>query len=170
MIRKIFALNETLGGEFIVNVSLNIGNGFIIVIALYEKFGQDSQKRSFPDQIFSFNCMHLAFSSFLTSTILEIRSLFGPIGSFVTLFWYFLHSLMLAIPLGYVECILFKCLLLFFWKKFAAINDDFLATFFNMFNLFIVALSISIFRLMIGEFHLRDDFEIFSGSEISNLM
>ena len=162
-------MNLELICKFIVDVSLNLGNGFIIVIAFYEKFGQDSQKRSFPDQIFSFNCLHVVFSSFVTSTILVIRSLFGPIGSFLTLFWYFLHSLMLAIPLGYVECILFKWLLIFFWKKFAAINDDFLATFFNMFNIFIVALTISIFRLMIGEFHLRDDFEIFSGTELSKI-
>ena len=77
---------------------------------------------------------------------------------------------MLAITLGYAECILFKCLLIFYWKKFAAINDDFLATFFNMFNFLIVGLTISVIRLMIGEFYFRPKFEIFSGTEIPKTM
>ena len=147
----------------------NIGNGLLIGIAHYEKFGQDSQKRSFSDQIFSFNCLHYAISSFVFSTILEIRSLFGPIGNFLSLLYSFLGSLMLAFPMGYAECILYKCLLIFFWKKCASINDDFIATFFNIFNFLIVGLNITIIRLMIGEFYLRPAFELFSGIEISKI-
>ena len=156
--------------KIILNVSPNIGNVSIIGIAHYEKYGQDSQKRSFADQIFYFNCLHFVFSSFINTTILEIRSLFGPVGDFLTLFYNFLLSQMLAIPLGYAECILFRCLLIFFWKKFATINDDFFATFFNMFNFLIVGLTISVIRLMIGEFYFRPKFELFSGTDISKTM
>ena len=146
-----------------------VGNGLFIGIAHYEKYGQDPQKRSFPDQISSFNCLLFTLTSFIWSTILEIRSLFGPIGNVATLIFYSNNSLMLCIPLGFAECILFKCLLIFFWKKFAAINDDFFATFFNMFNVLIVGLIISLFRLMNGEYYLRYDFEIISGVEISKI-
>ena len=147
----------------------SIGNGLLIGIAHYEKFGQDPQKRSFQDRIISYNCLLYAFINFITGTILEIRSLFGPIGNFGTLLRYFLSSLMLSIPIGYAECILFKCLLVFFWKKFAAINDEFFATFFNMFNL-MIGLIISIVRLTNGEFFLRYDYGILSGIDISKNM
>ena len=76
---------------------------------------------------------------------------------------------MLAIPLGYAESLLYKCLLIFFWKKCASINDDFFATFFNIFNFLIVGLNISIIRLMTGEFYLRSIFKFFAGTEISKI-
>ncbi len=45
------------------------------------------------------------------------------------------------------------------------INDDFFATFFNMFNLMVVQI-ISVIRLMTGEFHERDEYPILSGIEV----
>ena len=145
------------------------GSVLMIGVAHYEKYGQDPQKRSFQDRLFSFSCLQWALQSFIRASILEFRVLFGPIGSFATLFFYFNNSVALSIPMGFAESILFKCLLGFFWKKFAAIDDDYLATFFNIFNLLIVGSMISIIRLMNGEFYLRYDYGIFSGDKISEL-
>ena len=120
-----------------VFILLCLGNCLILGIVHYEKYGQDSKKRSFQDRVFSFNCLLFAFITFFNGILFQVRSLFGPIGNISALIIYFNGSVMLAIPLGYAESILFKCLLIFFWKKFAAINDEFLATFFNSFNVLI---------------------------------
>ena len=143
----------------------NLGYVFIIGIAHYEKYGQDPQKRSFQDRLFSFSCLQYVLQSFIKTTLLEFRVLFGPIGNIATSFLYFNYSIALAIPMGFAECILFRCLLVFFWKKFASINDEFFAIFIFMFNLLIICL-ISIIRLMNGEFYSRFDYDIISGNEI----
>ena len=79
---------------------LSLGNCLIVGIIHYEKFGQDSQKRSFTDRIFTFNAWLFICLSFINDTLLEVRSLFGPLGNFPTLLIYYLRSTMMAIPLG----------------------------------------------------------------------
>ena len=143
----------------------NLGYVLIIGIAHYEKYGQDPQKRSFQDRLFSFSCLQYVLQSFIKTTLLQFRALFGPIGNIATLSLYLNYSIALAIPMGFAECILFRCLLVFFWKKFASINDEFFAIFIFMFNLLIMG-QISIIRLMNGEFYSRYDYEIISGNEI----
>ena len=43
----------------------SLGNLLYLGIIHYEKFGQDAQKRSFPDRIFSFNCLIGCVGSFI---------------------------------------------------------------------------------------------------------
>ena len=52
----------------------------IIGIIHYEKYGQDPQKRSFSDQIFTFNCKMFMIVSPIFGGLAQIRWIFGPIG------------------------------------------------------------------------------------------
>ena len=153
----------------IMYILICMGNVSVIGISHYEKFGQDPQKRSFQDQIFGFSCLMFACCSFIAITLLEIRSLFGPIGNIPTLIYYMLQSMLLGIPMALAESILFRVLLIYFWRRFAAIDDDFFATFFNLFNFLIIGVGITTYRLMIGEFHQRYDYGTLSGIEIVDL-
>ena len=150
----------------ILYIIICIGNMSIIGISHYEKYGQDPRKRSFPDQIFGFSFFMFALANFTSSTMILIRSFFGPIGDIPALFPYVLSSVMLGFPMSLAESIIFKCMLIFFWKRFAALDDDFFAVFFHIFNYLIVGLGITIVRLMTGEFQHRIDFGYWSGSKI----
>ena len=138
----------------------------IIGIIHYEKYGQDPQKRSFSDQIFTFNCKIFMIVCPIFWGITQIRWLFGPIGHNLALFRSYLASSLLCIPLGCTESILFQCLIIFSWKKCAMINDELCAKFLNTFNL-MVAQMISMFRLMTGQFETKELFTIFSGVEVN---
>ena len=58
----------------------------VLGIIHFEKYGQDSQKRSFSDQILSFNCKIFMIVSPIFWGINEIRWLFGPIGYTIAIF------------------------------------------------------------------------------------
>ena len=77
-------------------------------------------------------------------------------------------SSLLCIPLGFTESILFQCLMIFSWKKCAMINDEFFTAFFNFTNL-VVAQIITVIRLMTGQLHINDRFEIISGVKVQEL-
>ena len=79
---------------------VTFGNSLILGIIHYEKFGQDSRKRSFADQIFTSSCLLFLICSYVNDILLEIRSIFGPIGIGPSMLIYYLRSTMLAIPLG----------------------------------------------------------------------
>ena len=83
----------------------------------------------------------------------------------MALFRYYLVSLLLCIPLGITESILFQCLMIFSWKKCAMINDEFFAMFFNFTN-FMVAQMISVSRLMTSQLYMKDWFEMLSGVKV----
>lgn len=75
-----FILLKIIG--FITFVLLNLGNCLLFGIIHFEKYGQDFQKRSFPDQIFAFNCHLHIYVTLVNAIILEIRSYLGPLGHF----------------------------------------------------------------------------------------
>ena len=131
----------------------------------FEKYGQDSQKRSFPDQILSYNCKAFMSVSQIFWGIWQIRWLFGPVGYNLAIFQYYLTSSLLLIPLGITESILFQCLMIFSWKKCAMINDEFFATYFNFTN-FMLAQIISVTRLMTGEYENFKNFAYVSGVKV----
>ena len=137
----------------------------IFGIIHFEKYGQDCQKRSFPDQILSFNCKMFMIIMPIYWGISQIRWIFGPIGYTMTVFRYYLLSSLLSFPLGITESILFQCLMIFSWKKCAMISDEFLATYFNIANL-MMAQIISMIRLMSGEYERKDFFFYWSGAEV----
>ena len=51
---------------------------------------------------------------------------------------------------GFSECVLFRCMMIFSWKKYAMMNDEFFATFLSIFN-FMIGQMISIIRLKFGD-------------------
>ena len=152
---KIFGLTMYLIGF--------LGIFSVLGIIHFEKYGQDSQKRSFSDQILSFNCKMFMIVSPIFWGIAQIKWLFGPIGHTMAVFRYYLNSSLLCIPLGITESILFQCLMIFSWKKCAMINDEFFAMFFNFTN-FLVAQIISVIRLMTGQLYMVS--EMLSGVEV----
>ena len=146
-----------------------IGLLLILGIAHYEKYGQDPQKRSFQDRMFGYVCLNYVIMGIIINTSLTIRWLYGPIGHIVTMIYYSLHSIMLGMPMALAEMVIFRCLLIFFWKKFASLDDEFFATFFTMFNFIIIGFGLTIIRLMKGEFEQRYDYGTISGNEIVNI-
>ena len=78
----------------------SLGNLLYLGIIHYEKFGQDAQKRSFPDRIFSFNCLIGFVGNFIYFTISIIRWIFGPVYYAITTLRYYVISVMLCAPLG----------------------------------------------------------------------
>ena len=127
----------------------------------FEKYGQDSQKRSFSDQILSFNGKIFMIVMPIYWGISQIRWIFGPVGYTMAVFRYYLISTLLSFPLGITESILFQCLMIFSWKKCAMISDEFFATYFNFTN-FIVTQMISVIRLMTGEYERKELFVYWS--------
>ena len=148
----------------VVYILLCIGYLLIIGIAHYEKYGQDPQKRSFQNQMMGFVFWNYFLMCFISDSLMTIRWLFGPMGKIVTLIFYCLGSLMLNIPMALAESVMFRCLLVFFWKKISSIDDDFFAAFFNMFNIIIIGFGLTTIRLMTGEFEHRYDYGTISGN------
>ena len=151
---------------FVIYLLGVLGISSILGIIHYEKFGQDPQKRSFADLIFTFNCIMFMITWPIILTIDQIRWFFGPVGYTIAIFRHYLGSCLLCIPLGFTESILFRLLMIYSWKKCAMINDEFCAMFFNVVN-FMVAQMISIIRLMTGQFETKELFTIFSGVEVN---
>ena len=140
----------------------NLGHILLLGIVHYEKFGRDPQKRSLPDQIFSFNMVLGVILSIILSNIIIVRTLFGPIGNAITQLRYYLITSMYSIILGSTETMLFRCLMIFSWKKYAMVNDEFFATFLNIYNLMIGQI-ICIICFYIGNFSLHNGYQMFSG-------
>ena len=84
-----FGVVQFLG--ILVFILLNMGNCLFLGIIHYEKFGQDPQKRSYPDQIISALIWNNIAISFINAVILEFRSLFGTVGHFWAIVVYFLR-------------------------------------------------------------------------------
>ena len=140
----------------------NLGHILLLGIVHYEKFGRDPQKRSLPDQIFSFNMVLGVILSIILSNIIIVRTLFGPIGNAITQLRYYLITSLYSIILGSTETMLFRCLMIFSWKKYAMVNDEFFATFLNIYNLMIGQI-ICIICFYIGNFSLHNGYQMFSG-------
>ena len=99
----------------------NLGNLLLLGIAHYEKFGQDPQKRSLSDRVLSFNIILTFVISVIHNNIVIIRIFYGLVGHAITHLRYYLHSLAYPIILGYTETMLFRCLMIFSWKKSSSI-------------------------------------------------
>ena len=140
----------------------NLGNLLLLSLVHYEKFGHDPQKRSLPDRVFSFNTILGVIFFVIHSNILISRTLFGPVGNAITQFRYYFLTSTFSIILGATESMLFKCLMIFSWKKYAMMNDEFFATFLNIYNL-MVGQILSIARFYIGGFFHHSGYQIFSG-------
>ena len=140
----------------------NLGNILLLSIVHYEKFGHDPQKRSLPDRVFSFNTILGVIFFVIHSHILIGRTLFGPVGNAITQFRYYFITSPVSILLGTIEIMLFRCIMIFSWKKYAMVNDEFFATFLNIFNLMIGQI-VCIVCFYIKDFSLHNGYQMFSG-------
>ena len=140
----------------------NFGNILLLSIVHYEKFGHDPQKRSLPNRVFSFSTILGVILFAIQSNILIGRTLFGPVGIAITEIRYYLITSAVSAFLGVTEVSFFRCIMIFFWKKYAMVNDEFFATFLNLFN-FMIGQMISIVRFFIGDFFVHNGYQMFSG-------
>ena len=140
----------------------NLGNILLLSIVHYEKFGHDPQKRSLPDRVFSFNTILGVIFFVIHSHILIGRTLFGPVGNAITQFRYYFITSTVSILLGTIEIMLFRCIMIFSWKKYAMVNDEFFDTFLNIFNLMIGQI-VCIVCFYIKDFSLHNGYQMFSG-------
>ena len=74
----------------------------------------------------------------------------------------YLASTMLAIPLGFAEIIILRCIRIFLWKNYAIMNDEFFARFLNLFNVMVIQM-FSIIRLKNDELEVRFEYKFISG-------
>ena len=140
----------------------NLGSVLLLSIVHYEKFGRDSQKRSLPDRVLSFNIIMGVIFAFTHTNILFVRTLFGPVGNAITQLRYYVISSMCSLFYGFMETMVLKCIMIFSWKHYAMVNDEFFATFLNIFNVMIGQM-ISFVRFFHGNFFYHRGFQIFSG-------
>ena len=133
------------------------------LIVHYEKYGQDPKKRSLSDQLLSFNVSILnTFILVPHSILIIVRTLFGPVGSAVTDFRYYLMSSSYSILLGFSEAMLIRCTMLFSWRIYVLVNDEFFSTFLNLFNI-MMGQMLSVIRFFTGDFVYHNGYPIYSG-------
>ena len=69
---------------------VNIGNGMLLGVIHFEKYGQDPMKRSFPDRMFANSCWLHVYISFANNLIEEYRALIGRFSLEISTY-YILH-------------------------------------------------------------------------------
>ena len=81
----------------------------------------------------------------------------------------FLHRAISSIvnPLALAECIVFRCIMIFCWKRVAMIDDKFLSKFFNSFNR-LVGICFACIQYMTGQFY-HEGYIILSGDKSQDI-
>ena len=89
----------------------------------------------------------------------------GPVGLIPAWIVHFHRNIsQISFPLAYAECVMYKCLLIFNWRKCAALDDDFWGTFMSLFNVSLGML-VGSSRLAMGNvFH--EGFRMWSGLDL----
>ena len=82
-----------------------------------EKYGQDPQKRSFSDQIFTFNCIMFMIICPIFGGLTQIRWVFGPIGYTMATFRAQLFTSLMAVIKNINRVFLVHVASAFFWNS-----------------------------------------------------
>ena len=132
--RNAFGLKVLTGTAFLSRFIL--GNVCYATLIHYEKFGQDSQKRGLNNQIMAQVFYTLFISSITTRPFRAWSSVFGPIGQ-PTATWVMFGDGITWIVLLLCSCqvIMFKNLMLFDFSLSTRLNEDFFATYLQIWNI-----------------------------------
>jgi hypothetical protein len=142
-----------------------IGNGLLVVIIMYEKFGMDPQKRTTINQLLSKVCCMLIMTNLTIFPFMVFRTLFGPHSELVGSCIYHAMSFSRAYHVfTLTEMMILKCLYLFYWPRMAMLDDTLVAQFIGRWNLMISSLSIFT-QLYISEYHTTTHYQFFTGIE-----
>jgi hypothetical protein len=142
-----------------------IGNGLLVVIIMYEKFGMDPQKRTTINQLLSKVCWMLITTNLTIFPFIVFRTLFGPQSELVAnCILYGTTFSMMYNFLTLTEMMLLKCLYVFFWPRMAMLDDTLVAQFIGLWNLMISSLSIFT-RLYVGEYHHNVHYQFSTGTK-----
>jgi hypothetical protein len=118
-----------------------IGNGLLVVIIMYEKFGMDPQKRTTINQLLSKVCWMLIVTNLMIFPFRVIRTLFGPQSELFAIWILYGMTFSMAYNvLTLTEMMILKCLYLFYWPRMAMLDDSFVAQFLGHFNLMIASI------------------------------
>jgi hypothetical protein len=142
-----------------------IGNGLLVVIIMYEKFGMDPQKRTTINQLLSKVCWMLIMTNLTVFPFVVMRTLFGPHSELVAS--WMLHGISFSGThnfLTLLEMMILKCLYLFYWPRMAMLDDTLVAQFIGRWNVMISSLSIFT-RLYIVEYHTNTHYQFFTGTK-----
>jgi hypothetical protein len=142
-----------------------IGNGLLVVIIMYEKFGMDPQKRTTINQLLSKVCWMLIMTNLMVFPAVVMRTLFGPQSELVGQ-WMIYGGIFIIMYtfLTLTEMMLLKCLYMFYWPRMAMFDDTLVAQFIGRWNLMISSLSIFT-RLYIVEYHTNTHYQFFTGTK-----
>jgi hypothetical protein len=142
-----------------------IGNGLLVIIIMYEKFGMDPQKRTTINQLLSKVCWMLIMTNGTIFPFMAIRSLFGPqselVGSWI------LHGMTFSIMFNLFTLtvmMMLKCLYMFFWPRMAMLDDTFVAQFIGRFNVMISSIC-TFTRMYLGDENTNTHFQFATGSK-----
>jgi hypothetical protein len=142
-----------------------IGNGLLVVIIMYEKFGMDPQKRTTINQLLSKICWMLIMTNLTVFPFTVIRTLVGPHSELVGSWIYHAMSFSRSyIFLTVTEMMILKCLYMFFWSRMAMLDDTLVAQFIGQWNLMISSLTIFT-RLYIGEYNTSIHYQFITGNK-----
>jgi hypothetical protein len=142
-----------------------IGNGLLVVIIMYEKFGMDPQKRTTINQLLSKVCGMLIMTNLIIFPFVVMRTLFGPQSELVG--YLMIHGIVFSTIynlLTWTEMMILKCLYLCFWPRMAMLDDTLVAKFFGRFNLMICSICTTT-KLHLVEYHRNIFFQFATGTE-----
>jgi hypothetical protein len=142
-----------------------IGNGLLVVIIMYERFGMDPQKRTTINQLLSKVCWMLITTNLTVFPFVVMRTLFGPQSELVGQWMIYggMFSILYNL-LTLTEMMLLKCLYVYYWPRMAMLDDTLVAQFIGQWNLMISSLCIFT-RLYICEYHTNTHYQFVTGTE-----
>ena len=132
--RNAFGLKILAGTAFISRFVL--GNVCYATLIHYEKFGQDSLKRGLNNQLMAQVFYTLLISGITTRPLRAWSSIFGPIGQSAARWVMYGDGITMIVSLlFFCQVIIFKNLMLFNFSLSARLNEDFFATYLQIWNI-----------------------------------
>jgi hypothetical protein len=143
-----------------------IGNTLLLGISGYERFHGDPMKRTLFNQLLSLFCIAMIIVNVVSVPFFTARVLFGPLGHFATILFFFTSSVAVLMKLMILnEMVIFYFLLAFFKRRMSLLNDHFWATYVTMLNCLFCSL-ITLERLIRGDHSHSFFYEFLSGIQI----
>mgnify|MGYP001367525576 CR=1 FL=1 len=117
-------------------IYVTLSNTFFALLILYEKYGEDTLKRSINNQLWSQAGLTMILHICVCSTIFMLRFMFGPLHFGVALFEVcFVNIYISWIYLALAEISVIKALLIFKFSWIVGIDENFTGRFLLKFNL-----------------------------------
>ena len=117
-------------------IYVTLSNAFYALLILYEKYGEDTMKRSINNQLVSQVGLSMILHNCVSSTIFILRFIFGPLHFGIALFEVFIVNIYISWALLVIaEISVMKALLIYKFSWIVGIDENFAGRFLLKFNL-----------------------------------